>query len=103
MRVEVNVLDSGTEPRVSVQHQPALMMALRAGSHEVGSRCLRRSRLQEQPWFCRQPDARTGLRSALALGVVRKTNLAGDPLALVGPGRANSYALRRSSTWHDFW
>jgi hypothetical protein len=39
MRVEVNVLESGTEPRVSVQHQPALMMALRAGSIEVGSRC----------------------------------------------------------------
>ena len=30
-------------------------------------------------------------------GVVRKTNLAGEPLALVGPRRA-SYALRRSST-----
>jgi hypothetical protein len=38
MRVEVNVLESGTEPRVSVQHQPALMMALRTGSIEVGSR-----------------------------------------------------------------
>ena len=31
------------------------------------------------------PGARTGLRSALAPGVVRKTNLAGEPLALVGP------------------
>ena len=39
MRVEVNVLESGTAPRVSVQHQPALMMALRTGSIEVGSRC----------------------------------------------------------------
>jgi hypothetical protein len=39
MRVEVNVLESGTEPGVSVQHQPALMMALRTGSIEVGSRC----------------------------------------------------------------
>src|SRR5882762_895623 len=39
MRIEVNVLESGTEPRVSVQHQPALMMALRTGSIEVGSRC----------------------------------------------------------------
>ena len=38
MRVEVNVLESGTEPRVSVQHQPALMTALRTGSIEVGSR-----------------------------------------------------------------
>jgi AraC family transcriptional regulator len=38
MRVEVNVLESGTEPGVSVQHQPALMMALRAGYLEVGSR-----------------------------------------------------------------
>jgi hypothetical protein len=39
MRVEVNVLESGTEPRVSVQHQSALMMALWTGSIEVGSRC----------------------------------------------------------------
>jgi len=38
MRVEVNVLESGTEPGVSVQHQPALMMALRTGSIEVGTR-----------------------------------------------------------------
>jgi AraC family transcriptional regulator len=37
MRVEVNVLESGTEPGVSVQHQPALMMALRTGSIQVGS------------------------------------------------------------------
>ena len=44
------------------------------------------------------PGARTGLSSSLAPGVVRKTNLAGEPLALVGPRRANSYALRRSST-----
>src|SRR3984885_4624018 len=39
MRVEDNVLESGAEPAVSVQHQPALMMALRTGSIEVGSRC----------------------------------------------------------------
>ena len=39
MRVEVKVLESGTDPRVSVQHQLALMMALRTGSLEVGSRC----------------------------------------------------------------
>jgi len=39
MRVEVNVLESGTDPGLSVQHQPALMMALRTGSIEVGSRC----------------------------------------------------------------
>ena len=38
MRVEVNVLESGTDPGLSVQHQPALMMALRTGSIEVGSR-----------------------------------------------------------------
>src|SRR6201995_127507 len=38
MRVEVNVLESGKEPGVSVQHQPALMMALQTGSIEVGSR-----------------------------------------------------------------
>lgn len=39
MRVAVNVLESATEPRVSVQRQSALMMALRTGSLEVGSRC----------------------------------------------------------------
>src|SRR5258708_32592818 len=38
MRVEANVLESGTEPGVSVQHQPALMMALQTASIEVGSR-----------------------------------------------------------------
>jgi AraC family transcriptional regulator len=38
MRVEVNVIESGTDPGLSVQHQPALMMALRTGSLEVGSR-----------------------------------------------------------------
>jgi hypothetical protein len=39
VRVEVNVLESGTRPRVSVQDQSALMTALRTGSGELGSRC----------------------------------------------------------------
>jgi AraC family transcriptional regulator len=38
MRVEVNVLEFAKDPGVSLQHQPALMMALRTGSLEVGSR-----------------------------------------------------------------
>jgi hypothetical protein len=38
MRVAVNVLESATEPRVSVLRELALMMALRTGSLEVGSR-----------------------------------------------------------------
>jgi|SRR5712664_321180 len=42
MRVELNVLESVTEPRMWVQHQPALMMALRTGSAEIG---LRRSEM----------------------------------------------------------
>ncbi|HXP69168.1 MAG TPA: AraC family transcriptional regulator [Candidatus Dormibacteraeota bacterium] len=42
MRVAVNVLESDTDPRVAVQHQPALMMALRTGSLEVGSSCSER-------------------------------------------------------------
>ena len=42
MRVEVNAIESGTDARVSVLHQPALMMALRTGSIEVG---LRRSEM----------------------------------------------------------
>jgi len=52
------------------------------------------------------PGARTGLRSALAPGVVRKTNLAGEALALVaqdGPIRkpcAGALLARvREATW----
>jgi AraC family transcriptional regulator len=45
MRVAVNVLESATEPRVSVQHQPALMMALRSSSVEVGARCSEMKRI----------------------------------------------------------
>src|SRR6267143_1637879 len=43
------------------------------------------------------PGARTGLRRALAAGVVRKTNLAGEPLALVGPRGANSCAIAQQN------
>src|SRR5205085_6152454 len=41
MRVEVSVLESGTEPGVSVQPQPTLMKALRTGSIEVARAVLR--------------------------------------------------------------
>src|SRR5580704_7842287 len=39
MRVALNILESAAEPRVSVLREPALMMALRTGFLEVGSRC----------------------------------------------------------------
>src|SRR5258707_3252128 len=42
MRVELNVPASVTEPRMWVQHQPVLFMALRTGSVEIG---LRRSEM----------------------------------------------------------
>jgi hypothetical protein len=42
MRVELNVPESVTEPRMWVQHQPVLIMALRTGSAEIG---LRRSKM----------------------------------------------------------
>jgi AraC family transcriptional regulator len=42
MRVELNVPESVTEPRMWVKHQPVLTMALRTGSIEVG---LRRSEM----------------------------------------------------------
>ena len=38
MRVELNAVDPGTDPRMWVQHQPSLMLALRTGSIEVGLR-----------------------------------------------------------------
>jgi hypothetical protein len=42
MRVELNVPESVTEPRMWVKHQPVLAMALRTGSFELG---LRRSEI----------------------------------------------------------
>jgi hypothetical protein len=44
MRVELNVPESVTEPRMLVQHQPVLVMALRTGSIEIG---LRRSEMMK--------------------------------------------------------
>ena len=38
MRVELNVPESVTEPRMWVKHQPVLAVALRRGSIEVGLR-----------------------------------------------------------------
>jgi AraC family transcriptional regulator len=38
MRVELNIPESVTEPRMWVQHQPVLIMALRTGSAEIGLR-----------------------------------------------------------------
>src|SRR5260370_17191815 len=38
MRVELNAPESVTQPRMWVQHQPVLIMALRTGSAEVGMR-----------------------------------------------------------------
>ena len=42
MRVELNPVGSVTEPRMWVQHQPVLTMALRTGSVKIG---LRRSEM----------------------------------------------------------
>ena len=36
MRVEIHLAEPATEPRFSVEHPPALAMALRSGSIEVG-------------------------------------------------------------------
>ncbi len=44
MRVELNVPESVTEPRLWVKHQPVLAMALRPGSIEIG---LRRSEMKK--------------------------------------------------------
>jgi hypothetical protein len=49
------------------------------------------------------PGARTGLRSASAPGVVRKTNLAGEPSA---PGRTETrqfVSLAQEFFRHGFW
>jgi hypothetical protein len=45
MRVELDVPESVTEPRMWVKHQPVLAMALRRGSVEMG---LRRSEMKRR-------------------------------------------------------
>jgi AraC family transcriptional regulator len=45
MKVELNLLESGTEARVWVLRQPTLMMALRTGSIEVGGQSSEMTRL----------------------------------------------------------
>jgi hypothetical protein len=47
MRVELDVPESVTEPRMWVKHQPVLAMALRRGSVEMG---LRRSEMKRQTY-----------------------------------------------------
>ena len=47
MRVELDLPESVTEPRMRVKHQPVLAMALRRGSVEMG---LRRSEMKRRTY-----------------------------------------------------
>jgi len=97
MRVEVNVLESGTEPRVSVQHQPALMMALRTGSIEVGSRCSEMMRFTFGAGeMCLVPrHVETWLRTDDLDYLYLSVDISDAPLAAACDGTTGDVELRR--------
>src|SRR3984885_7974302 len=97
MRVEVNVLESGAEPAVSVQHQPALMMALRTGSIEVGSR---RSEMMRFTFgageMCLVPrHVETWIRTDDLLYSYLSVDISGAALAAACDGTTGDVELRR--------
>ena len=103
MRVEVNVLESGTDPGVSVQHQPALMMALRTGSIEVGSR---RSEMMRFTFgageMCLVPrDVETWLRTDDLHYLYLSVDISDTTLAAACDGTRGDVELRRVSKLVD--
>jgi hypothetical protein len=105
MRVEVNVLESGTEPGVSVQHQPALMMALRTGSIEVGSR---RSEMMRFTFgageMCLVPrHVETWLRTDELHYLYLSVDISDAALAAAYDGTRGDVELRRVGKLVDVW
>jgi AraC family transcriptional regulator len=97
MRVEVNAIESGTEARVSVLHQPALMMALRTGSIEVG---LRRSEMMRSTFgageMCLVPrHVETWLRTADSHYLYLSVDISDAALSAASGGTRGDVELRR--------
>jgi AraC family transcriptional regulator len=103
MRVEVNVLESGTEPRVWALHQPALMMALRTGTIEVGAR---RSEMTGLTFgageMCLVPrHVETWLRTDDLHYLYLSVGISDAALAAVGDGTRGDVELRRVGSLVD--
>jgi AraC family transcriptional regulator len=97
MKVELNVLESATEPRVGVLHQPALMMALQTYSIEVG---LRRSEMRRLTFgageMCLVPrHVETWLRTDDLQCPYLSVGISDAALAAVWDGRGGDVELRR--------
>jgi AraC family transcriptional regulator len=97
MRVEVNAIESGTEARVSVLHQPALMMALRTGSIEVG---LRRSEMMRSTFgageMCLVPrHVETWLRTDDSHYLYLSVDISDAALSAASDGTRGDVELRR--------
>jgi AraC family transcriptional regulator len=103
MRVEVNAIESGTEARVSVLHQPALMMALRTGLIEVG---LRRSEMMRSTFgageMCLVPrHVETWLRTDDSHYLYLSVDISDAALAAASDGTRGDVELRRVGSLVD--
>jgi AraC family transcriptional regulator len=103
MRVEVNAIESGTDARVSVLHQPALMMALRTGSIEVG---LRRSEMMRSTFgageMCLVPrHVETWLRTDDSHYLYLSVDISDAALAAASDGTRGDVELRRVGSLVD--
>jgi AraC family transcriptional regulator len=103
MRVEVNAIESGTDARVSVLHQPALMMALRTGSIEVG---LRRSEMMRSTFgageMCLVPrHVETWLRTDDPHYLYLSVDISDAALAAASDGTRGDVELRRVGSLVD--
>jgi AraC family transcriptional regulator len=97
MRVAVNVLESAAEPRVSVLRESTLMMALRTGSLEVGSRCSEMKRFAFGAGeMCLVPrDVETWIRTDELLYSYLSVDISDVALAAACDGTAGDVELRR--------
>ena|SRR5580704_98123 len=97
MRVALNILESAAEPRVSVLREPALMMALRTGSLEVGSRCSdMKSFAFGAGEMCLVPrDVETWIRTDELLYSYLSVDISDVALAAACDGTAGDVELRR--------
>ncbi|MCU1257904.1 MAG: AraC family transcriptional regulator, partial [Bryobacterales bacterium] len=103
MRVELNVLEPVTEPRMWVQHQPVLMMALRTGSIEVG---LRRSEMMRLTFgvgeMCLVPrHVETWVRTDDLHYLYLPVGISDAALAAACDGTRGDVELRRAETLVD--
>ncbi|MCU1257945.1 MAG: AraC family transcriptional regulator, partial [Bryobacterales bacterium] len=103
MRVELNVPESATEPRMWVPHQPVLFMVLRTGSVEIG---LRRSEMRRLTFgageMCLVPrQFETWVRTDDLHYLYLSVGISDAALAAACDGTRGDVELRRAETLVD--